>query len=125
MNHIIPLLALLIPLAACMTLGAVEEEAQRIQLETQEAINAIERSYFEGTISLEEKERLKAEAIARAQEDIAAIPDEARRMPELERDNLKQRGVMFGMTLLELLLLGLGVPVVAGGTINAMKKKSG
>lgn len=129
LKRFLPILALVIPLAACMTLEGVEKEAQRIQLEAQEAVNAIERDYFEGKITLEERERLKVEAIARAQEDIAGIPAEARRLADLEAERLKQRGGEFSLTLLQMLLLALGIPAGVGaasiGLKAAAKKKSG
>ena len=84
LKRFLPLMALLLPLAACMTLEGVQEEAERIQLETQEAIDAINVEYVAGTITAEERQERVAEATKRAQEDIAAIPEEARRLAELE-----------------------------------------
>lgn len=119
-------LTILVTLLACTAPAYIESRIDEIRSELQEETDEAQRRYFTGEITLEEKDRLISEARERARNDAELLPEEARRVAELEKDQVWENGADLAFNWLDLLLLGgvLGGAGLSGRTIyRAVKSR--
>lgn len=115
---------LFLALACISPVDYADDRVRETTLQLQQDYAEARQMLIDGEITQEQFDELAAQAKKIAEDELASIPDEVREMVLEQRDDFRERGKGFLMSLTNLLLLiGLGGGAGAIGVVGVQKQR--